>query len=144
DDQADLGRRALRPVGAIDVGLDKAQRARSRAFDARNVIERPHRTSGFAGRTRTILDLHDRVRAAHFGEIGRDQLLIHLDDLVRAQVHFTLGSLEAEALRPYAVLAGGHRWEIVIAGFIRIHVGRDVGPVALGRHSDAAELLAGG
>ncbi len=62
--------------------------------------------------------------------------------LRRGEVDRALGGLEAERLRPDAVLAGGQGRKIVVAGFVGVDAGRDGRAVLLGRHRHAGELLA--
>ena len=59
-----------------------------------------------------------------------------------AQVHRTLGSLEAKRLRPDAIFACGQRREIIAAGLVGIDTGRDGRSFHLGRYRHAFQLLA--
>ena len=68
------------------------QRLRAGAIDARHVIKRPHRVRRFAGRAWPFRDLHDAVRPAHFREIGREPLLVHLNDRLRRTVRHARSS----------------------------------------------------
>ena len=81
---AELRGDAARPIRAVIDGI--------RGLDAlgadagirveRQVIGRPHDAGGFAGRPRTILELHRGLaRAARPRQIGREVLAVELDDL---------------------------------------------------------------
>src|SRR4029077_2217408 len=77
-DEAELGSRPPRPVGAV-VGLVGGADAGLRHHG--KVVELPHDTGGVAARSGAWCELERALaRSARTGEIGRKLLLIELDD----------------------------------------------------------------
>ena len=122
---AELGRGAEVPVVAVIGRIFRALDGDAGHRIERQVIGRPDDAGGFAGRTRTVLELHRGLaRPARAGEVGGEVLAVEFDDAVDLGIGAGILAGAADDLHQVN--------DLVPAGLVELELQRIAGRVAAG------------